>query len=193
MGSVCLWPPGLRFGLWLTSQVKLYEQDIFGTCPRMLCTGQPLLPVGLSDELGVGKVRALDLHTPVFVLYAYSTLSEPLAAVCPLTLSLVHRCFCVMRRCADNAMLQVHMFCPCCSEVYRPLDPAVADVRAGCGVGGLCAVIFSSLWSCAVIALLLTLLYRSKNSSHRLSARFGCFELHLCSVRYTTVSGSQYR
>lgn len=61
----------------MNMMVKLYEQDIFGTCPRMLCTGQPLLPVGLSDELGVGKV---------------------------------------------------HMFCPCCSEVYRPLDPTVAEL-----------------------------------------------------------------
>ena len=33
-------------------QANLYQETIFGQCPRVYCNNHPMLPIGLSDELG---------------------------------------------------------------------------------------------------------------------------------------------
>lgn len=36
---------------------KKYDDGVFGTCPRILCNGQHLLPIGLTDHPGLEKVK----------------------------------------------------------------------------------------------------------------------------------------
>ncbi len=42
-------------GLQLMKQK--YVEGCFGICPRILCEGQPVLPIGLSDELNKSRVK----------------------------------------------------------------------------------------------------------------------------------------
>lgn len=46
---------------------RKYESGVFGTCPRFMCEGQNLLPVGVSSSVGVDRVklfcpRCLDIY-----------------------------------------------------------------------------------------------------------------------------------
>lgn len=41
----------------LTAMCMKYEAGDFGRCPRILCSGQLLLPCGMSDVLGAGTVK----------------------------------------------------------------------------------------------------------------------------------------
>ncbi len=34
-----------------------YTTGCFGTCPRLLCESQPVMPIGLSDELNKSRVK----------------------------------------------------------------------------------------------------------------------------------------
>jgi casein kinase II subunit beta len=34
-----------------------YKKTVFGRCPRVLCQGQPTLPVGQSDKPNEGSVK----------------------------------------------------------------------------------------------------------------------------------------
>lgn len=48
---------------------RKYEAGVFGSCPRILCGGQALLPVGMSDRAGEGKLkvfcpRCVDMYNP---------------------------------------------------------------------------------------------------------------------------------
>lgn len=43
------------------SQIEKYKKGDFGRCPRVLCYGQPLLPLGLSD---IAYQKAVKLHCP---------------------------------------------------------------------------------------------------------------------------------
>ena len=36
-----------------------YSKAEFGTCPRLLCENQPVLPIGLSDELNKSRVKVV--------------------------------------------------------------------------------------------------------------------------------------
>lgn len=42
-------------------QIEKYKKGDFGRCPRVLCYGQPLLPLGLSD---LAYQKAVKLHCP---------------------------------------------------------------------------------------------------------------------------------
>ena len=41
----------------LETMCRKYSMRHFGTCPRLKCDTQPLLPLGTSDVLGAGPVR----------------------------------------------------------------------------------------------------------------------------------------
>ena len=50
-------------------KAKFSEEKAYGVCPRVQCGGQPCLPIGLSDEVGVSKVkiycpRCLEMFVP---------------------------------------------------------------------------------------------------------------------------------
>ena len=50
-------------------QLEKYKKNDFGKCPRVACTGQPLLPMGLSDNPNIKAVklycvRCEDLYNP---------------------------------------------------------------------------------------------------------------------------------
>ncbi|KAJ3353442.1 casein kinase 2 regulatory subunit [Allomyces javanicus] len=52
-----------------------YRRHEFGTCPRVLCGGAPVLPVGLDDVLGKSKVKLYcpkcqDIYTPKLARHA---------------------------------------------------------------------------------------------------------------------------
>ena len=42
-------------------QGEKYKRGDFGRCPRVLCNGQPVLPVGLSD---IAKVKTVKVYCP---------------------------------------------------------------------------------------------------------------------------------
>ena len=41
----------------LKSMKQKYDQEIFGTCPRLMCNSEPVLPIGLSSHIGKQKVK----------------------------------------------------------------------------------------------------------------------------------------
>ena len=60
-------------------QIKAkYDENLFGNCPRVQCGNQPVLPIGLSDDLNVAKVKIYcpkceDIFVPKGQRSAHST------------------------------------------------------------------------------------------------------------------------
>ena len=48
-----------------------YFYEVFGICPRVLCQNQPVLPIGLNEELSISRVKVYwpkceDVYIPRF-------------------------------------------------------------------------------------------------------------------------------
>lgn len=47
----------VSFGIGFKKQEQKFKSNVFGSCPRVYCNHQHLLPIGESDNPGVSKVK----------------------------------------------------------------------------------------------------------------------------------------